>query len=147
MRAVWLDGGQLILYIETGAPTARRPPIQGWTVNGIPAGNGMRMGYHHELSWTNGPSVQGTTQRSRTYLHMFQIPLWPAIIATCLLTALVWWLDVLAHRRSPIGHCAMCGYDRTGMAMDAVCPECGVAASERQSTEAVMDTDGPEIPR
>ena len=56
------------------------------------------------------------------------VPLWPIIIACALPTALAFRLDTLARRRERMNLCKHCGYDRTGLAGDAVCPECGAAA-------------------
>ena len=37
-----------------------------------------------------------------------------------------WWLDIRARRRArKIGHCPHCRYDRTGLAPETPCPECG----------------------
>ena len=37
-------------------------------------------------------------------------------------------LEVRAHRREKVG-CHSCGYDRSGLAVWAACPECGTARS------------------
>jgi uncharacterized OB-fold protein len=36
-----------------------------------------------------------------------------------------WWLDAKARRRILLNLCPNCSYDRAGLAMGAVCPECG----------------------
>ncbi len=56
----------------------------------------------------------------------YEVPLWAplAVIATGAL--LMWWWDARRFRRTD-GECAGCGYDRGGLAAEAVCPECGRA--------------------
>ena len=53
------------------------------------------------------------------------VPLWIFPSVTLLVTAAAWRLDIRAHRRAKLNLCAKCGYDRTGIARDAKCPECG----------------------
>lgn len=57
----------------------------------------------------------------------YQIPLWPLAAGSFLATAIAWRLDTLAHRRARggVNLCPKCTYDRTGLAADAKCPECG----------------------
>jgi hypothetical protein len=56
------------------------------------------------------------------------IPFWMPVCVTLVITVLAWYLDTLARRRACINLCRKCNYDRTGLAKDAVCPECGAAA-------------------
>ena len=56
----------------------------------------------------------------------FAVPIWLLAVITLLLTISAWRLDTLARRRARIGFCPKCNYDRTGLAVGAVCPECGV---------------------
>ena len=63
------------------------------------------------------------------------IPLWPLVAASALATALAFRLDTLARRRARMHLCAKCHYDRTGLAGDAVCPECGTAPSTPSSPQ------------
>ena len=55
----------------------------------------------------------------------FFLPLWMLAAMMLLLTALAFRLDTLARRRERMNLCQKCGYDRTGLASDTVCPECG----------------------
>jgi len=55
------------------------------------------------------------------------IPVWFPTALVLIPTALAWWLDRRASRRSRIGLCPACSYDRLGLAAGAVCPECGAA--------------------
>jgi hypothetical protein len=69
------------------------------------------------VHWSASPGVP-------SYLY---IPLW---LPSCLIsvpTILMWRLDTLARRRAKLNRCAKCDYDRTGLAIGAVCPECGSA--------------------
>ncbi len=62
------------------------------------------------------------------------IPLWPGFaVNTLFYAALAWglWQVPLALRRRSRrrkGLCTHCAYDRTGIATDAPCPECGAKA-------------------
>jgi len=58
------------------------------------------------------------------------IPLWPLPAMAIIPTALAWYLDARARRRERFGRCPKCGYDRTGLAAGAVCPECGAGNGE-----------------
>ena len=68
---------------------------------------------------------------SGNYGWQFFMPLWPFALATLSATVVAWRLDTLARRRARLTPhlCPKCNYDRTGLAADAVCPECGAASS------------------
>ena len=57
------------------------------------------------------------------------LPLWLPPVVTGSITFLAWRLDTLARRRAKLNLCPTggCGYDRTGLAASAKCPECGAA--------------------
>ncbi len=57
-----------------------------------------------------------------------RIPLWAPFLLAAFVTTIVWRLDTLARRRAKLGACPKCSYSRTGLAPNAVCPECGTAA-------------------
>lgn len=54
------------------------------------------------------------------------VPLWLLVLPAAAIAA-------IAHRRiraaARISHCKFCSYDRSGLAPDAVCPECGKKAA------------------
>ncbi len=56
------------------------------------------------------------------------IPLWPFVAISIATTAAAWRMDTLAQRSQRPGVCPACGYDRTGLAADAPCPECNAKA-------------------
>ena len=63
-------------------------------------------------------------------VRLFSYPFWIPLIASALATATAWRLDTLARRRrAKLNLCPKCNYDRTGLAVGAVCPECGVATT------------------
>ena len=64
----------------------------------------------------------------RFALFEVYIPLWMLGAVTFVPTALAFRLDTLARRRERMNLCAKCHYDRTGLAAEVVCPECGAAA-------------------
>ena len=86
-------------------------------------------GYIH-LHYENEPTgvehwfSGGTTSRG-WWLH---VPLWLSALASLGITALAFRLDTLARRRARMNLCPKCHYDRTGLAGDAVCPECGTGS-------------------
>lgn len=57
--------------------------------------------------------------------HYLTIPLASSAMVFFFFAAVAWRLDTLAHRRTRRNLCQKCHYDRTGLAVDAVCPECG----------------------
>jgi hypothetical protein len=59
------------------------------------------------------------------------VPLWIPASAAIGATALAWRLDTLARRRARVGLCPKCSYNRAGLAVGAVCPECGAAANRQ----------------
>ena len=90
----------------------------------------------------SGPDPPGMTHGWQAYFSAFELqwwfecdgndawwslqtPLWMPTCAALILTTAAWRLDTLARRRARVGFCPKCGYDRTGLAAGAVCPECG----------------------
>ena len=59
------------------------------------------------------------------YLQVYAAPLWPAPTLSLTLACIAWYLDTIARRRARLNLCRKCNYDRTGLAVGAVCPECG----------------------
>jgi hypothetical protein len=55
------------------------------------------------------------------------IPLWAPTLVVFIPTVIAWRLDALARRRERVRLrlCLKCNYDRSGIAADAKCPECG----------------------
>ena len=60
-----------------------------------------------------------------------EVPLWIPCLTSMVLAGSAWRLDTLARRRARNGFCPKCDYDRTGLAIGAVCPECGADAVAR----------------
>jgi hypothetical protein len=89
-----------------------------------PEFHGWACGAHHfQFPW----QWSFQTERGGGY-HGYFVPLWALAFACILPAAIAWRLDILARRRARIGFCPKCGYNRTGLAPQAVCPECGAAA-------------------
>lgn len=53
------------------------------------------------------------------------VPFWLPISLTAVPAGLLWESGRRRRRRSRVGMCVRCGYDRRGLAADAKCPECG----------------------
>lgn len=62
-----------------------------------------------------------------TVFEGVQFPLWCPVVIAFGVTSLIWRADLRAMRRAKEGLCAKCGYDLSGTAAGAVCPECGRA--------------------
>jgi len=56
------------------------------------------------------------------------MPLWPFVAIAIGTTAAAWRIDAIARRKSRSWACTNCGYDRTGLAANAPCPECNTKA-------------------
>jgi hypothetical protein len=56
------------------------------------------------------------------------IPVWFFVALSLVTTAAAWRMDIIARRKSRLGMCPACGYDRTGLAPAAPCPECNAKA-------------------
>ncbi len=114
---VWanLENGRASVFVpseEFRRFIAASPPQHGLITFPVSSPGGLRWWFERETK------VAGTT---------VAIPLWSAVLASLAPTVLMWRLDTLAHRREKLNLCPTpgCGYDRTGLATGAVCPECG----------------------
>ena len=59
--------------------------------------------------------------------------LWSCVTAAVLWPTAAAFVYVFRPRRRIPGRCPKCNYDLTGIASDAVCPECGAAGGDRAS--------------
>jgi hypothetical protein len=73
------------------------------------------------FAWRYYEGTIGTTR-------YISIPLWPFVALSLATTAAAWRMDIIARRKSRLGKCPACGYDRTGLASNAPCPECNAKA-------------------
>lgn len=60
-----------------------------------------------------------------------EVPLSNIALAVLGAGAILWHLD----RRRLAHQCRKCGYDRRGLAAEAICPECGAAATRTPPRE------------
>lgn len=58
-------------------------------------------------------------------IRYFDIPFWLPILLFASISGGLFWRDRRVSRRAKAGECPSCGYSRAGLALDAVCPECG----------------------
>jgi hypothetical protein len=101
------DAGQLA-YARRRVPNyVLKSPTVAWGTNGY------RVCPNWLPRWEMGKEITS-----------IEVPLWVFTAAALLFTAVAWFLDILARRRS-LTHCPNCNYDRAGIAGDAKCPECG----------------------
>jgi len=59
------------------------------------------------------------------YYTSLMIPCWLPLACVLPPTVVAWRRDTLARCRAKLNLCPKCGYDRTGLAAGAKCPECG----------------------
>ncbi len=113
-----LNNGRIRTYVELGkldqedinAPTewctpASRPPSH------------QRWFYLNRCSYGRDLTV-----------YFIDAPIWGAAALALLATIIAAHLDARARRRARLDLCSTCTYDRTGLAPDVVCPECGTLA-------------------
>jgi hypothetical protein len=62
------------------------------------------------------------------HVRYASVPLWIPLLIVVGATAAAWWADARGRRRQRVGSCPACGYDRRGLEVGKVCPECGAAA-------------------
>jgi hypothetical protein len=126
LRLVQIEGGQLFLAQWNGYDMIGFPMHEGWSI-----------GRARTWSWgitgaSNGPPWRGGFLWDRPNAivgvawYVGASLLYPAILTT-VPAALLWYAD---RRRSGPYACATCGYDRTGLATESKCPECGAAAAK-----------------
>ena len=61
------------------------------------------------------------------------IPLWLPTVPALAATVYLWRRDARLRSRSVLNLCPKCSYDRTGLAPDATCPECGSSPGSARS--------------
>jgi hypothetical protein len=79
----------------------------------------------HSGWWWDHADVFGTLPDGPG--RYFTFSLLPLACAAILITIPAWILDARARRRARAGLCRTCHYDRGGLPLDTVCPECGSA--------------------
>ncbi len=67
--------------------------------------------------------------RKSIYGNHVGIPLWFPTLISLLFSVFAWRADSLSRRRARVGRCPLCGYDRSGLAANSVCSECGEVPS------------------
>jgi hypothetical protein len=75
--------------------------------------------FQHQQSLV-GTSLNGIALRVTT--ESVYVPIWALLIPVAGLTLLA---HILGSHRARSNLCPKCGYDRTGLSVGAVCPECG----------------------
>lgn len=77
--------------------------------------------YHTEL-WVTPPATPPGLGAS---LCSFNVPVWPLPLLLVVPSVFAWWIDARSVRWRCRRQCQKCGYDRRGLAANALCPECG----------------------
>lgn len=114
----WCGTNGYVVFIWAGRVNVRVP--------GARAGLGGPPGW---LATREPAALFWWFQRERVASETWtSIPIWPVAMIAVIVTVAAWRLDTLARRRSRIGCCPKCGYDRAGLAGASPCPECDAPA-------------------
>ena len=70
---------------------------------------------------------EGERDPRTIFCGRYFIPLWLLACAVAIPTVFVWRRDSKIRRRLESNFCLHCAFDLAGLAVDAVCPECGKA--------------------
>jgi hypothetical protein len=110
-----------IMYWRYGWGGTGQPTFTGWYLRRVVDDS---TGQHAFGMWWRGPGI------NRAFAS---VPLLLLAGTSLAMSAVAGRLDTLA-RRARLNLCSKCHYDRTGLPVDAVCPECGAAASGSTSS-------------
>jgi hypothetical protein len=89
------------------------------SITGVPMPKGLQtVSIQRQYSWWFRAEWK-PDQRS------FAIPLWFPFLFVTILTIAAWRHEFAARRRTLIGCCSKCKYDRRGLSPTTPCPECG----------------------
>lgn len=129
--AWWWSGRYWATYVGPGDWTAtvaaglvgvsHEPGLIAMTeqATGVPVPQGLRIvTKSHDMAWW----FRVTWEPGRKAIS---VPLWCPLVIAAGVSAAAWRSDLAARRRARAGCCAACGYNRTGLAPQAPCPECG----------------------
>ena len=127
----WCNSGDLKLWSRTTLP------VESWVsiVHGSIAAGSWRyapFAFHLVVPFDQPPcepwslTLSSSWSRNASGWHMV-VPLWPVVACAAACTLGAWWKDSRALARKRACLCPNCNYDRTGLAVGAVCPECGDA--------------------
>ncbi len=88
---------------------------------------------HHFMIWV-GPHWEFLPRYEKNSMNPavvgIMVPFWIPFLPFASFAALAWKRDLRAKRLAASNACPSCGYDRSGLSLDALCPECGKAKAE-----------------
>ncbi|HVU62470.1 MAG TPA: hypothetical protein VHC70_00740 [Phycisphaerales bacterium] len=125
LAAVWVwSGSRMVewstsngLWIGLLNGRVEFTPVEGF----IPPGTGR-------VRWYKGNDFSlrwACSWHRDKYGWLLILPLWPSIAILAVPTGVAWRKDAAARRRERAAQCRKCRYDRTGIPVVVVCPECG----------------------
>ena len=112
----WQSGTADHVFLSAGS-------VVSFHISGLPQVSGSRWSFRMQpprFVWM--PTIDTNASIKMTVVV---VPLWIPLVVAAGIAALAWRLDTLASRRARLDLCHICHYDRTGLALGAVCPECG----------------------
>lgn len=119
-RACWQLTDGVIQFFYTVPGKRDRSPAISWDIDSA-IGNSW-------LLWPTYKTRDGA-------FAVLAVPLWIPLASAVLAGLLLFRRGGTLKQRTQFGQCATCGYDRTGLAATAPCPECGACKS--------VETDRP----
>ncbi|HLP84212.1 MAG TPA: hypothetical protein VK157_07675 [Phycisphaerales bacterium] len=118
-EAWWVTPGDGLIGV-TGGSLALREPL--W-----PLGLGGDGGFEFEPEFSSMHWwFQWGHWLGKQYVSM---PLWIPLLIVSGVTSAAWRADARARRLARVNACPACGYDRLGLDVGKVCPECGAAGA------------------
>jgi len=132
----WVPANHSWFFVSGGRVTIMTPKSPGSA--GVPGDFHVRR-IPAPLAW----SVDRGYASAQGNWTVVAVPLWPAVLIALVTTALVWRADAAYRRRSRVGLCPSCGYDRAGLAPSNLCPECGGPAPEPRADAPAHSAQHP----
>ncbi|HYE62763.1 MAG TPA: hypothetical protein VD997_12275 [Phycisphaerales bacterium] len=117
---IQLSGGSMTLITATH-PMTRSRADWAFSVNGQ-EGRIRHDGGSRWLPGRAGPAMLIGSPPVIVRTRLWSLPLWSLTLLSLAVSVPAWWA---LTKRSTHGGCDRCGYDTTGLAIDAPCPECG----------------------
>lgn len=123
----WHDGTLQEVVVQAGCvrstlefgPAQSTSTMNGWYFWRLPPDVPMQWRPRFQASSWAG-TIGGTVR-----MYYIILPMWIPVLLIVAASIVAWRLDVRARRRAMLRICIKCGYDCSGLTLEAKCPECG----------------------